>query len=147
MDIPWKKALEGHYAGVLMGKRKIEYVDMSENEIEKLLTEVKNACDEQTYSAIENLIGSYIHLTELVGQKSTSIARLRRMLFGDKTEKNSNILKNFKEAMAEDSLQSEDNTSTNSPDNSVTDKSKKEKNKPKKGHGKKAWDCYEDAHG
>ena len=50
----------------------------------------------EDYSTIQSLIESYKGLYFAVGDKSTSIARLRKMLFGVKTEKTSAVLERLK---------------------------------------------------
>ncbi len=50
----------------------------------------------EDYSTIQSLIESYKGLYFAVGDKSTSIARLRKMLFGVKTEKTSAVLECLK---------------------------------------------------
>ena len=43
--------------------------------------------DAEDYATIRTVLESYAYLTNLVGSKNTTIGRLRKMLFGAKTEK------------------------------------------------------------
>ena len=61
-------------------------------ELEELLRRAEERLDEKDYGLIKAVIESYAYLTELVGNKDTTIRRLRQMLFGAKTEKTAAVL-------------------------------------------------------
>ena len=71
-----------------------EIIDMDVEKLEALLRRAEDtklaAEDLQT---IRTLCESYLYLTQLIDQKSTSIARLRKLLFGAPTEKTSAVLR------------------------------------------------------
>jgi hypothetical protein len=61
-------------------------------DIERALERVKASLGEQDYEVLKNLVDAYQYVTELVGDKETSIKRLRKLLFGSKTEKTKEVL-------------------------------------------------------
>ena len=56
------------------------------------------ALETDDYRTINDLIGSYVYLVQTVGDKDTTIRRLRQMLFGTKSEKTSVVLDGLKKA-------------------------------------------------
>jgi transposase len=52
--------------------------------------------DADDYETIKTVIGAYVHLFHLVGDKETTLRRLRQMLFGAKTEKTSAVIAGLK---------------------------------------------------
>lgn len=72
---------------------KIERVDIDAQEIEALLKCAKEALPEQAYTKIEQIVRAYLTMMHLVEDRKTTIARLRRMLFGASTESLDNVLK------------------------------------------------------
>ncbi len=70
-----------------------EIIEMDIERLESLLHRAEQASlspeDRQT---IRTICESYLYLTQLIDQKSTTIARLRKFLFGAQTEKTSTVL-------------------------------------------------------
>ena len=54
--------------------------------------------DADDYEMIKAVIESYVYLVNAVGDKDTTIRRLRQMLFGAKTEKTSAVIGGLKDA-------------------------------------------------
>jgi transposase len=67
-------------------------IELDMGELEELLRRAEERLDEKDYGLIKAVIESYAYLTELVGNKDTTIRRLRQMLFGAKTEKTAAVL-------------------------------------------------------
>ena len=68
-------------------------VELDMNELEEILRRLDaKELDADDYETIKAVIGAYVHLFHLVGNKDTTIRRLRQMLFGAKTEKTSAII-------------------------------------------------------
>jgi transposase len=65
-------------------------LDMSK--LEDALRHAEAKLDEKDYALLKALADSYSYLTDLVGDKNTSIARLRKLLFGAKTEKTAAVV-------------------------------------------------------
>ena len=55
--------------------------------LEEALRRAEAKLSEKDYAALKAVVEAYAYLTELVDDKNTTIARLRKMLFGEKTEK------------------------------------------------------------
>src|SRR5262245_13112439 len=69
-------------------------IEVEMKELESLLERVKTAVDQKDYELLEKFLASFAYLTELIEDKDTTITRLRR-LFGSKSEKSKDILKDM----------------------------------------------------
>ena len=95
-----------------------ERIEISGEEAEALLARVKDVLPDEDYRIIKGLIDTHLLLNQAVSEKSTSIKRLLKMIFGPKTEKVRN--------------------GENTTNRKKTDK----KEKKAKGHGRKGADTY-----
>jgi transposase len=78
-------------AGIMMPTQPtILELDMSD--LEDVLRRAEAKLDEKDYALLKALADSYAYLTDLVGERNTSIARLRKLLFGAKTEKTAAVV-------------------------------------------------------
>jgi transposase len=68
-----------------------EIVQLSTADLERLLAEVRPLLPPATYGLIESLLRTLVWIMGLLEQKQTTIARLRRLIFGEKTEKGRKI--------------------------------------------------------
>lgn len=68
-------------------QKALEFVDVDSDRLEEVLRRAEQALDEKDTELIRAVFQSYAYLTELVDDKSTSIRRLRQLLFGSRTEK------------------------------------------------------------
>ena len=64
-----------------------EVVQLTTEELEQLLTDVRGLLPPATYHLIESLLRTLVWIMGLLEQKQTTIARLRRLIFGEKSEK------------------------------------------------------------
>jgi transposase len=64
-----------------------EIVQLSTAELERLLAEARPLLPPASYVLIESLLRTLVWIMGLLEQKQTTIARLRRLIFGEKTEK------------------------------------------------------------
>ena len=62
-------------------------IELAMDELEALLKRAEGAVSEKDHETLTHLVESYIYVLELVGDKQTTINRLRKILFGAKTEK------------------------------------------------------------
>lgn len=116
---------------------KQEIIELSMDKLEELLrrAEAKQLRTED-YATIKALIESYAHLTQLVGDKRTSIHRLRKLLFGSGSEKTRDV------------IQGGDTDQTASPESDQKDEAtpsandKEERAGPRPGHGRNGADQY-----
>src|ERR1700682_2688746 len=68
-------------------------IEMDPAEFEELMRRAEQgAFEEGDYAKIRGVLEAYLYVLELVDQKSTSIARLRRLLFGATTEKTADVV-------------------------------------------------------
>jgi transposase len=68
-------------------------VELDMNKLEEILRRLEaKELDAGDYETIRAVIGAYVHLVNVVGDKETTIRRLRQMLFGVKTEKTSAVI-------------------------------------------------------
>jgi transposase len=73
-------------------------VELDMDKLEEILRRAAAALDAEDYEAIKAVIGSYVYLVGMVGDKETTIRRLRQMLFGAKTEKTAAVIADLKGA-------------------------------------------------
>ncbi|MCH8069372.1 MAG: hypothetical protein IID16_08935 [Candidatus Marinimicrobia bacterium] len=67
-------------------------VEMSHEQIEEALARVKEALPPEISQRIIRIVRAYLTLTNVVRSKNASIKRLRRMLFGSRSEKTKKVL-------------------------------------------------------
>ena len=113
-------------------------VELDMNELEDLLrrTEAKQLREED-YETTKTVLLSYVELVGLLKDKNTSIARLRKLLFGLKTEKTAEVLAGI--------TSTESPPSAEDPAGEPSDKNSSEQSEPpspRKGHGRNGADAY-----
>jgi transposase len=75
-----------------MRKAPVHIVDLGPEEIEEALALAKTSLPEKTYRVLETIVRAYRFVLEILGRKSGSIGRLRKMLFGPTSEKTEELL-------------------------------------------------------
>jgi len=127
--------------GVGMGQAKLKVIDVSMEELEEILHRIEtNQSTPEDHKTIREFIESHIHLLALLKDKDTSIGRLRKLLFGDQTEKLAAVLGgSAEEGSAPSSEDGDDSASTE--DSASAEDSKP----PPKGHGRNGADAYSGA--
>ncbi len=74
-------------------KRPIERVELNMKELEDILERAKTSpLTEEDCAKLRKALETLLYLTDLVGDKDTTISRLRKILFGASTEKIRNVL-------------------------------------------------------
>ncbi|MFH0780617.1 MAG: IS66 family transposase [Pseudomonadota bacterium] len=76
---------------------KVKKIEISGEEAEALLERVKSSLTEEDYQIIKGLVDTHLLLGQAVTEKKSSISRLLKMIFGDKTEKTRNIRKDLQD--------------------------------------------------
>jgi transposase len=72
-------------------------VELDMDELEEILRRLEaKELDADDYETIKVVIGAYVYLFQALGNKDTSIRRLRQMLFGAKTEKTAAVIAGLK---------------------------------------------------
>jgi hypothetical protein len=106
--------------------------DLDMKELETILDRAREGTlDEEGYEKLKAALSTLGYLTDMIGDKNTTIKRLRKILFGSSTEKISNVL----ESMPVNT----DSSNTENANNS--DMPKKDKKK-RKGHGRNGAKAY-----
>ena len=70
-------------------------IDIQREDLERLLEHARPALTEAEYQQLKAALDTLVYLTQLVGKKNTTIARLRQILFGASTEKTAAVLRNL----------------------------------------------------
>jgi transposase len=76
---------------MVQAKPTITELDM--DKLEDVLRRAEGKLDEEDFAMVKALADAYAYLTEVLGDKNTSIARLRKLLFGAKTEKTARVVR------------------------------------------------------
>ena len=82
-----------------MSPAKPAIIELDMDKLEEILRRLEaKELDADDYETIKAVIGAYVYLFNAVGDKETTIRRLRQMLFGAKTEKTAAVIGGLKEA-------------------------------------------------
>ena len=112
-------------------------IEIDVQKLDDVLRRVEaNELTEDDCQTIRTLLASYVHLTELLKDKNTSLARLRKLLFGASTEKTAAVIGGGKEAQPP----SAGATATPTAEEQCAGES--ETKAPRKGHGRNGADAY-----
>jgi transposase len=76
----------------VMRSTKPTILDLDMHRLDDVLRRAEGALPEEDYAILKAVVESYSYIADLVGEKNTSIARLRKLLFGAKTEKTAAVL-------------------------------------------------------
>ena len=106
------------------------------NELEDALRRAEEKLSEKDYAILKAVVDAYDTITELVDNKNTTIARLRKMLFGATTEKTAAVIGGKDR---ETSPAAEDNAE---PASAIASGTEKAPESPRKGHGRNGADAY-----
>lgn len=125
----------------------LQRIEVDVKDLEDLIDRVKKAVDSKDSELLEKFVASYAYLTDLIEDKSTTITRLRKLLFGSKSEKSKTLLGEEEPA----TKPAEECPSVPGPEvaegetaGSGADPKEAEEQKPK-GHGRHGADAYEGA--
>jgi len=69
-------------------------VDVDMERLDDVLRRAEAALDKEDYALLKAVVESYSYVADLVGDKNTTIRRLRQMLFGARTEKTASVISN-----------------------------------------------------
>jgi transposase len=100
--------------------------------------------NDEDYETIKVLAESYVHLTDLLKDKNTSIGRLRKMLFGGNTEKTAAVVGSGADSETPPSCGEDARTESSRETNSETSP-ENDPPAPGKGHGRNGADAYSGA--
>ncbi len=106
--------------------------------LEDALRQAEETLDEKHYAVLKAVVEAYDTITDLVENKNTTIARLRKLLFGSPTEKTKAVVGNGEDSQA---LPQGMSTSQSASVASIAAADDGEKTSPK-GHGRNGADAY-----
>ena len=110
----------------------IHRIDLDMKELQAHLERARSVLGEDGYGKLTAALETLAYLTDLVGDKDTTIHRLQQIIFGASTEKTRNVLENQTEAAVASSEKNADQEKSSAEDN---------KEKPK-GHGRNGAQDY-----
>ena len=116
-----------------------EIVELNKDRIEELLQRAETALNAEDYKTVKAVFASYAYLSELVEDKGTTIARLRKLLFGSRTEKTRDVIKDGDSNETASSASDQDDDATPSAND------KEARAGPRPGHGRNGADDYKGA--
>jgi len=70
-----------------MQRKKPEIVAVDDRQLQAALERAEGALEGEDYQLFRAITESYAYIADLVDNKNTTIARLRKLLFGEQTEK------------------------------------------------------------
>jgi len=122
--------------------KKPEQIKLNLDEIDALLKRVEAGhLQDGDYEIIKSLAETIVFLNQALENKKVSIKRLLKMIFGSKTEKKDNVLKN-PDPDSSDNPDDKDSPSENPSDSGDNEKASNKPPKKRKGHGSKGADQY-----
>ena len=117
-----------------MTKQSPEIIELHSQQIEELLDRAaSNTLRDEDTELMRHILDSYVEFFALVGDKNTTIARLRKLMFGLTSEKSKDVLGDDKDSSSSPS----DDDATDDP--AETDD---EASEPPSGHGRNGADDY-----
>ncbi|WP_077028133.1 IS66 family transposase [Fuerstiella marisgermanici] len=121
-----------------MTRKAPDIIEVTEQRFEELLQRAASntLCDDDM-ELMRNIFASYRGFFEIVGNKNTTIARLRKMMFGATSEKSTNVLGDAEEVPSVSAGDAADGAATDSQSNQNDDSSE-----PPPGHGRYSADDY-----
>jgi transposase len=131
----------------------MERIDISTEEVSQLLKRAKPVLGPEDFALLEKIVQSFLHVSELLEEKGVTIGRLKRLLFGSKSEK---LTKIFPEATEKKDVGAAEEgavsgasgaeASEGADDGKRDDRPKEEEEKKKKekakGHGRNGAEDY-----
>jgi transposase len=124
-----------------MRRKKPEVMEVDHKRLRDVADRAKTSLDPQDAELIERVFDSYEYVAGLIGDKNMSIGRLQKMLFGAKTEKTKQVVRDAaKTSTAADAKPAQDAGETESDAESDRDGKP-----PPQGHGRNGADAYQGA--
>jgi transposase len=115
-----------------------EIIEMNDQKRQELLRRIEQAgLEEGDLKLLRALFESYAYITELIDDKNTSITRLRKLLFGARTEKTAHVIRRDQPAPAANPGALDQAASTE-----PSALPPEEAEQRKKGHGRNGADSY-----
>jgi hypothetical protein len=107
------------------------YLDITSEQIEGLIERASKNLSPEDIEIIRGMADTLLYLSQSVDQKSQSIRRLLKILFGPSSEKSNNILPTEEKTEENEEGTAADQSGSNSPETSSSEKKKSKGGKPK----------------
>ncbi len=131
----------GKEAGRIMTRKAAEILEVTSQQLEELLERAgSNTLRDEDTELMRSIFQSYAEFFQIVGDKNTTIARLRKMMFGATSETSKNVLGDAEDAPNPSPGDASDDASADSDRNQDEDSSE-----PPPGHGRHGADAYRGA--
>lgn len=124
-----------------MQRNKPKIVAVDDRKLEALLERAEGALDDEDYRLIRAITESYAYIADLVDDKNTTIARLRKLLFGDRTEKTRQVIGQQGEASGAGAA-GESSTNSTAAEAEPQQTAVSDALHAKRGHGRNGADDY-----
>lgn len=140
-----------------MRKQSPEIIEVNSTQIEDLLERAaSNTLRAEDTELMRNIFASYVQFFQIVGDKNTSLVRLRKLLFGPSSEKAKQLLGGDEADAASHDMDGEANGEANNPSPGIEDSDSNHELPPNNpaasslpspaaGHGRYAADAYSGA--
>ena len=110
-----------------------EVIEINAKELESLRRRVEaGTLEPEDFATIDAVLESYAYVTQLIDKKSTTLDRLRKLLFGASTEKTADVLGRAQQSAADDKPGTAKSAQVAAGESSPVSDSKQ----PRKGHGR-----------
>jgi len=126
-----------------MTRKAPEIIDVNAQQFEELLERAaSNTLRDEDTQLLRQLFESYAGLFQIVGDKNTTIARLRKMMFGATSEKSENVLGDAEDVLNPSSGDGSDGDATDEATADSGSRQDEDPPKPASGHGRLGADAY-----
>ncbi len=132
----------------MVARKPEEIVEMDVAQLESLIARIEQGTlEREDLQTLRAVLESYFYVTQLIDKKSTTIARLRQLVFGATTEKTADVTgRDERDAAAGGpSAAGADSPAEDSPAESSQPSSGDQRRTTKKGHGRNGADDYSGA--
>ena len=127
-----------------MTKQSPEIIEVNSQQVDEMLDRAATKLDHEDAELMRRIVESYSYIADLVGDKNTTIARLRKLMFGSQSEKSKDILDDENLDEAEIDLSEADSHEASAP-NSEDDSEDQEDQATRPGHGRYSAEDYRGA--
>jgi transposase len=130
-----------------MVQAKATILELDMKKLEDVLRRAESALREEDYATIKAVVESYVYLADLVGNKNTTIARLRKLLFGAKTEKTAAVVGGGKDSPVPASSEIDASSGAAAESGAKTEREDQadagvQSDSPAPGHGRNGAEAY-----
>ena len=130
-------------AGRIMTRKAPEIIDVNAQQFEELLERAaSNTLRDEDTQLLRHIFASYAGFFQIVGDKNTTIARLRKMMFGATTETSENVLGDAEDALNSSPVEGSDGDATDEATADSGSRQDEDSSKPASGHGRLGADAY-----